>query len=348
MKVLMIGNFSDKQTADYIATSFGAVGVPILKAIDTGRMPKEFTPLEIQEKVYNEVVALNWVPDIVLVLKELELKLSTYKKLRELYPETIFINWFFDKYLMDKPIWETEQYFEVIKFFDFYFCSLKGVADKLIKKGLPNVYYLDEGCHIPAHGEKYLNNFQKKKYGADVAFVGTIGFLLQHADRIKMLERVAIEGFDLKVWGNRIVDMRLIPPVLRNSLTNTPVINEKHSYVAQSSLVNLGLDQDTTIDMGHSARLYRVLCAGGCYLSTATKGLDTMFKTNARGGEITKDLELVVFYGPEDLVEKLDFLLEHDDIRESIGKNGQKAVLEKHTFINRLEEMLKIINKEMN
>jgi len=97
-----------------------------------------------------------------------------------------------------------------------------------------------------------------------------------------------------------------------------------------------------------SARIYRVMCAGGLYLSTATKGIESLFNVNKEGEEITGDQELVVFYDENDLIKKLDFLLEHDDIRESIAKNGQKRVISEHTFKHRIIKMLKMIENGRN
>lgn len=347
MNVLILGNFSDGQTADYIAGAFVESNVDKIHCLDIHRMGQDFTPPQLQEAIISEVAGYDSDIDLVMVLKGLQITLNTLKELRKLLPKAIFVNWFFDKFLVDEPIWETEKYFDVISFYDFYFCSLRGVADKLREKGLLNVHYLDEGCHPRVNGEVYMNHFQQKKYASDVTFIGSIGFMKQHADRVDALSKVANEGFELRIWGPIVIDPRMIPNPLRPCIVDEMVINHEHSSVVQASLVNLGIDQDTTIDMGHSARAYRIMCAGGCYLSTATKGLDVMFKANGRNEEITADQELVLFYGHDDLVQKLDFLLEHDDIRESIAKNGQAAVLDKHTFKHRVDEMFEIIKKEM-
>jgi spore maturation protein CgeB len=62
----------------------------------------------------------------------------------------------------------------------------------------------------------------------------------------------------------------------------------------------------------------------------------------------TGDEEVIVFYDKDNLVALLDFLLEHNDIREKIAKNGQKAVLDKHTFQHRCLEMLEIIGGDID
>ena len=220
----MLGNFSDGQTADYIANSFTELGADIY-GIDTRKIPQDVSALRGQEMIINEIKDIGVEPDFVLVLKGLELKFATLKFIKDLYPNAVFVNWFFDKFLVEKSIWETDKFFPVIEFYDFFYCSLKGVADKLKDAGFDNVYYLDEACYPPQHAEPYMNSFQKKKYGSDVAFVGNIGFFKQHADRVKMLTRVAIEGFNLKVWGNVVCDRRLIPPELRECLEDRGVIN---------------------------------------------------------------------------------------------------------------------------
>ena len=104
----MFGNFSDQQSADYIAESFTDLGVDVY-GIDTRKIPKGVTPLQAQEMIINEAKNIGVVPDVVLVLKGLELKFATLRFIKDLYPTAVFVNWFFDKFLVEKPIWETEK-----------------------------------------------------------------------------------------------------------------------------------------------------------------------------------------------------------------------------------------------
>jgi len=350
VNVLVLGNFTDHQSADYVMEAFDEIGKNewAIGGVDTRGIMRDYTPLEAQKLILKEVEEFKYSPDIVVVLKGLELTLDTLQNIRDTYPNAVYINWFFDKYLDDLPIWERKNYFPVIKFFDFFFCSLKGVANRLQKEGLTNVYHLPEGCHPTAHGQTDLNHFQTQKYGSEVSFCGSVGYTIQHPKRMSLLRRIAQEEFDLRIWGDIVCPQKMIPNELRECVTGKPVVNQDHSKVVQSSLINLGIDQDTTIDQGWSARLYRVLCAGGLYLTNDTKGLADVFKVNKRDEPITADQELVVYYSEDDLVKKLDFLLEHDDIRESIARNGQKTVLESHKFVDRIRDMIFKIDTEMD
>ena len=343
MNIYMLGNIFDMQTGMYIMESFTEHCSNVV-ATDVRKMISENSREKTQQLVKEELDTLGFSPDIILVLKGLELNIDTLDYIKEKYPKAKLVNWFFDKYLLDKPIWEDEKMFEFIKIFDYFFCSLKGVADKLQEVGITNAVYLDEACHPDAHGEVYVNHFQSEKYGSDITFIGSLGLELQHSTRLEILKRVVDEGFRTKIWGVN-VNPAIIPPQIREVYQGNPLINIDHSKAVQSSIINIGIDQDATVDMGHSARVYRVMCAGGCYVSEATKGLDKMFKSNKLGEMPDGSEEIVLFNDLNDMVELIDFLLENDEIARQIGLNGQKKVLAEHTFVDRTKEMIEIIKK---
>jgi len=342
MKILLLGYFEDTQSARYVGEAFKELGHEII-GIGVREIVTTYGPIEGQKKILEEIDKNQFEPDVVLVLKGLSIKLDTLKQIKQRFKRAIFINWFFDLNIQGILAWKNESYFDTLRFFDYYFCSLGGVANKLKEIGFKNVYYLDEACSPKHNGEAYMNYWQSKNIGSDIAFCGSLGFFQTHPLRIKYLSKIAKGGYDLKVWGDIICDWRAIPTEIKNVHQKTIVINNQHSRVVQSSLINLGIDADSSLWMGHSARLYRVMCAGGLYLSTPTKGIDGLFKVNKDGEPLTGNEELVFFYDEEDLITKLDFLLEHDNIRQKIAKNGQKAVLAKHTFVHRIKELLKII-----
>ena len=344
-KILVLGQMKDLQTGMYIVQSIEELGYEA-GFVDIRAITEDEGLLKGQQIILDKIDELKFDADMVIVLKGLEITLDTLKKIKEKFTKATFINWFFDVFLAGKEIWKNTDYYDVINFYDFFICSLKGVADKLKENGFKNAIYVGEGCYPLLHSEQYMNNFQVGKYGEDVAFIGSVGMVGIHKNRVQYLSKVIKEGFNLKIWGKIIGEAKSIPMEVKKKMMNTPVINDQHSYVCQSSLVNLGIDQDPSLDDSWSARLYRVMCAGGLYLSVATKGLDNHFKINKKGEEITPDQELVVFYDEDDLVNKLDFLLEHDEIRESIAKNGQKVVKEKHKFSDRLKKIIKKVEGE--
>ena len=342
MRTLILGGFEDRQTALYVMDSFSKFSSDVI-GIDVRRIIADLGYQKGQQAIMDEIGELDKVPDVIMALKGLEMLPVTLKKIKNKFPKAKLVNWFFDKYLQDKPIWETTQYLDVIDLYDYFFCSLKGVADKLREIGKENVYYLDEACHENYNGEVYCNHYQEEKYGEDIAFCGSLGYFLQHKNRVPTLEKIAKAGFRMKIWGSVICDWKYIPGELRQWHMNTPVINENHSRVVQSSLINLGVEQDVDVEFGFSARLYRVMSAGGLYLTNNSNGLNKMFKVNEPFTMPTGEEELLIYYDDEHMIKILDFLLEHDKIRQQVAMNGQKVVLENHKFTDRIKEMLKII-----
>ena len=339
-----MGQMKDLQTGIYIIQSIEELGYEA-GYVDTRAIVEQSGVVDGQKIILEKLEELDFDPDIVMILKGLEMSYDTTKTIKEKFPKASFINWFFDVFLADKRIWENDKFFKTIELYDHFICSLKGVADTLRENGFNNAVYVAEACFPELHGEQYMNNFQVGKYGSDVAFIGSVGMVGIHKNRTEFLSKIATAGFDLKIWGDAVGEQKNIPMDVRRCMTNVQVINERHSQVCQSSLVNIGIDQDTTIDESWSARLYRVLCAGGLYLTTPTKGIYNHFKINAIDEEISPDQDLVVFYSDVDLIRKIDFLLEHDELRESIAKNGQKKVVDNHTFVHRIKEIIEVCKK---
>ena len=344
MEVLIIGYFEDMQSAVYIANSFYDLGHKV-EGISSRKFVQELGLHEGQKAIINEVddYAKSTSPDLVLILKGAEMSYNTTKYIKELFPEALLVNWFFDVYMSGSPIWKNKEYHKTLKLFDYFFCSLKGVADELQEEGFENARYLDEAAYPELNGEVPMNHYQLQKYGEDVAFCGSIGMMEIHKRRVEILKKIVNEGFRLKIWGKVVAPWKEVGEELFEPHTADEAVNLKHSMVCQASKVCIGVDQDRNVDRGHSARLYRVLAAGGVYLLNATKGVDEMFKVNKDGADITGEEDLIFYYSEEDLVNKLDFLLEHDDIRKQIAKNGQEKVLKEHKWTDRITDMIKTI-----
>ena len=52
--------------------------------------------------------------------------------------------------------------------------------------------------------------------------------------------------------------------------------------------------------------------------------------------------DLVLYHSQEELVEKVDWYLKHDTERKKIAVSGYNTVRERHTALDRLEELFRI------
>lgn len=216
MKVIVLGSFGDRQTANYIIESFKEYVYDIAGVDIRGIIQDCNDRYKAQDVIIKEIQEVRFKPDLILVLKGLEMTQNTLNRLREIFPKAKIVNWFFDVYIGDHPIWKNKSCAEMIRFYDYYFCSLKGVADKLKEAGYDNVRWLPEASYPEKHGPTYMNKFQIKKYGCDISFCGNLGYNTQHKNRAKTLERLEKDGFHFKIWGRVVAEWKDISTVLRH------------------------------------------------------------------------------------------------------------------------------------
>ena len=337
MNILILTNMRDNQTGHYLVKTMSKHAFDVT-GIDIRSIVIE-EPEQSQYIIKQEIDEIPVTPSIIIVTKGMELDLQTLTYIKNKFPKASLVNWFYDVYFGDKPIWEQTEWYPWFNLFDHFFCSLKGVATKMNELGFDNFKFLDEACYIPAHKEVVCNAFQKKKYGNDLSFIGTIG-LPMHKNRTEILEKLVEEGYNIDIWGQIACPEKLVSRNLLAKHKKQMVINEQHSLVCQNTLINIGIDQNVDIDLGYSARIFRVMCSGGLYLSPYITGIEKVFKINSESDELDDTQEIVVFYNENHMIKVIDELLENDDLRNTIASNGQKCVKEHHTFDNRIIEMI--------
>lgn len=106
------------------------------------------------------------------------------------------------------------------------------------------------------------------------------------------------------------------------------------SKVFYSSKVNLNITLPS-IESGIPQRIYDIMACGGFCLSNYQTEMDELFT-------IGRDIE--AFRSVEELLDKTDYYLKHEDKRLRIAINGYKLIKEKHTIQHRVNEMLQIVS----
>ncbi len=96
------------------------------------------------------------------------------------------------------------------------------------------------------------------------------------------------------------------------------------------SKININITS-RSIESGIPQRVWDIMAVGGFCLTNYQPELEEYF-------EIGKDLE--VYHNLEELEEKVDYYLKHEEVRIRIAINGYKKVREKHNYENRLSYML--------
>ena len=324
-KILVVSPMKDKQSGVYIHDGFVRLGYQVAY-LDWREVAKEKGVPGMNEELINAMKELN--PDLTLIIKGLGITGETIKKIKEFHKNPI-VGWVFDVTLGGTYVKDVEPYVNFIKELDTFYTMDFDALPELIDEKV-NVKWLSEGCSLPAHQEQILNSVQKKRYGADIVFLGSVGSI--HPNREKILKRIWEEGFDLKIYGEVYYKEGEEPDWVKECHTGFSALNDVHSTCCNSSKIVLGIDGWPDRRKSWSARLYRVMAPGGFYLTTHTKDIEEYFGL----GE-----HLDTYKDEDDLIEKIVHWLSEDEKREAVAKAGQKLVLENHTFEDRLGEICK-------
>lgn len=102
--------------------------------------------------------------------------------------------------------------------------------------------------------------------------------------------------------------------------------------VYRGSKINLNFTQPS-IESGIPLKVYDIMAYGGFVLSNSQAEYNDLFS-------IGKDL--VVFHDTSELMELTEYYLIHDDEREAIALHGYQTIQKRHTYIQRISEILRI------
>lgn len=124
--------------------------------------------------------------------------------------------------------------------------------------------------------------------------------------------------------------------MLKNVKVCPPVDYERDmSIVFNQSKINLNITIPS-IESGLPQRVWDIIGSGGFCMTNYQPEIEEYF-------EIGTDIE--TFKDFDELKIKVRFYLEHEDLRLKILMNGYKKVIEKHTYMHRINEMIKLCIK---
>ena len=189
------------------------------------------------------------------------------------------------------------------------------ISDKVvaeIKEAFPNFYT----PHNPvANSDKYVAAFRY------------LGYHIAYEERIRTLNLLA----------------KLFPVTLFTRSDTTPLQDvicrpgirtlDEMPKVFHLSKINLNMTV-RPIQTGLPLRIFDILGCGGFLMTNYQAELEELF-------EIGVDLE--AYGSPEELVDKCNYYLTHEEERERIAKKGYETVKEKHTYLSRIKAMVGVM-----
>ena len=237
-------------------------------------------------------------------------------------------------WLVDDPYF-TDQTVQIVKYFDFVFTIDRACIEIYRSEGC-SAYYLPLAAF---YGQYYpTKKFFYSDY--DVGFIG-VGF----RDRVTLLDSVfsrvtSPKKLIIGPWWNDHENFR--QKLVVSEWINTERTNQY--YNSMKIVLNIHRSvEDHEINKNKSMKLFALspnvrtfeICAAGAFQLTDIR--EDLAK------HYTPGIEIETYTSQEELLEKIDYYLEHEEEREAIALRGLKRTLREHTYGHRMDQMLNII-----
>ncbi|MDD6399979.1 MAG: glycosyltransferase, partial [Lachnospiraceae bacterium] len=149
----------------------------------------------------------------------------------------------------------------------------------------------------------------------------------------KKLLNILSNEFDTHLYT--LSDVSMLPNIHNHGPADTVNVMPK---VFNLSKINLNITL-RSIQSGVPQRIYDILGCGGFLITNYQSEIAELF---------TPDEDLVMYESHQDLIDKVRYYLANEDERLRIAANGYNKIHEKHTYTQRLSNMLYIIEQIKN
>lgn len=259
-------------------------------------------------------------PDLVLSMAQAPLSHQALKRLRK--DKVVTAMWFVEDYRLF-TYWKS-----FAPFYDVFAIIQKSeFFDELKNIGVENALYLPLAAHPAFHRPIELNAIDQQKFGSAVSFMGA-----GYANRRIAFRKLV--SHDFRIWGTEWEGDHVLEPLVQ--MQGKRVSSEECVKIFNATKVNLNL---------HSSVQSKQLVTGGDFINPRTfeicacGGFQLVDKRSLMDEAFSSD-ELATFTSMEEMLAMVDEYLANPEARKKIASQGQKRVLQDHTYVARMQALL--------
>ncbi|MFA7245502.1 MAG: glycosyltransferase [Candidatus Magasanikbacteria bacterium] len=210
------------------------------------------------------------------------------------------------------------------KDYDLILSSLPNYVEKFKKAGIKSEYFK------LGFEKEVLNNLSKKDNFFDVVHIGGYGPV--HNERNALLEKVS-KIVPIDFWGYGVNNLSSESPIRKKIHGESWGVNMFETLYNSKITMTKHIDS-VAGEYANNMTLFEATGVGTLLITDEKKNLSELFKI----GE-----EVVTYKNAEDLADKIKYYLDHEEERKKIALAGQRRTLTEHTYTNRMQELIKII-----
>ncbi|MDO7906989.1 glycosyltransferase [Paenibacillus sp. JX-17] len=269
-------------------------------------------------------------PDLLLALDGMEFPLDQIDAVRAMGIRTAV-------WLTDDPYY-TDMTLNMVVHFDHVFTLEFNCVELYRQHGCPSVHYLP----FAAFTQHYAPLATRSKVQKEVAFIGSAYWNRVYYFNPIMPRLMSKDTVINGIWWDRIPDYKLYqekiglgtwlgPRDTSKIYNGSKIVINLHRSIEDDSVNNNQLKMD---GVSPNPRTFEI---NAC----ATLQLTDIRSDLARFYEPGKEIE--TYSSPQELMDKIDYYLAHEEERREIALNGLARTLRDHTYSSRLNEMLTLI-----
>lgn len=212
--------------------------------------------------------------------------------------------------------------------YDHLFCAGTEAMEIFNAKKLTINTWVPYACDPYYHKPVDLTDAEKKEYGHDAVFVGSY-----YPNREQLFETVA--DLDIAIWGPYWDRLDQKSKLRAKSISVKINYEQWVKIYGAGKIILVTHYQNPPIPCYQaSPKLFEAMACGSFVLVDDQKDVRALFQDGKH---------LVFFKDPQDLREKICYYAAHDKERLAIAAEGQREVLKNHTYQQRFQQMLSII-----
>ncbi|WJH32480.1 glycosyltransferase [Paenibacillus sp. CC-CFT747] len=281
--------------------------------------------------------AAAWKPDLLFVLNGFNLPLGQLDEIRR--GGTATAVWF-----VDDPYF-TDWTAGLAPHYDYIFTQERNCVELYQSLGCRNVHFLS----VPADPSVYYPRKPDIAYLSDVCFIGTafgnrLAFIDQVA-RYLSTKNLVLSGW----WWNRLKNYKLLKSKIRkDKLKRGSWLSPEETssyYNGAKIVINLhraAVEKEQTFNLrgipalSVNPRTFEIAGTGAFQLSDIREDLPQYY----RDGQ-----EIATYSTPQELAEKIEYYLTHEEERRRAALNGFRRTIMEHTYPDRIRTILERITR---
>lgn len=247
--------------------------------------------------------------DVLWIDKGVTIYASTLQKFRQKQPQAKIIGYSPDNMALRHN--QSQQYLESIPYYDYLVTNKSYIIGDLKKLGAKDVIFVNNTFEPSFHRMYDLTLKDKIRLGGDVGFIG-----MWEKERCKSIVYLATHGIKVKVWGDKKWQaFKDVSPNLQ--IEDKCLFSDDYCKALASFRINLCFLRKMNFDQ-QTTRSVEIPACGGFMLAERTKEHLDLFEEGK---------EAAYFSSNEELLEKCQYYLAHEEERKRIAKAGHKRCL---------------------